>query len=66
MDDAEELGYQAGLYGKPSSDCPYVRTQGSPTRVQAIAWMKGYRRGQREREIMEDEANGDLFRSKLR
>lgn len=56
-----EQGRQAALDGLPLSSCPYRTAQGSPDRPAAFAWRKGYREG----EIEQGEADGDLFRSRL-
>lgn len=56
--DPFEEGRQAALRGEPLSSCPYSTAQGSPTRVAAFAWKKGYSQG----EI--DEADGAHFKER--
>ena len=50
-------GYSAALRGEAYSSCPYRTHQGSPTRVEGLAWRKGFQVGER------DEAEGHHFRS---
>ena len=59
---AEEQGRQAALLGVEFKANPYSVAQGSPTRVLASAWRRGFQWG----EIELDDASGDLFRGVAR
>lgn len=61
MTSPEDEGYVAGQTAVGLGANPYTLTQGSPTRVAAIAWKKGYLRGQREKEIEDQEMSEDIF-----
>lgn len=55
---AEQAGRTAALEGEPLGKNPHSMAQGSPTRVLAIAWRRGFRQG----EI--DQADGEHFKAK--
>jgi ribosome modulation factor len=57
-DDAFRAGHQAGLDGLPWSACPFKAHQGSPDRIEALAWRKGFQSAE------VDEAEGAHFKSK--
>lgn len=63
---AEKQGKERGLSGGSLDENPHKMAQGSPTRVLAIAWRRGFQEGQKIREIAEAEADGDLFRGTVR
>lgn len=60
--DAEQLGRQAARNERPISANPFSQAQGSPTRVLALAFRRGYRQG----ELEQGDADGDLFRGTAR
>lgn len=55
---AEAAGHAAAQAGEPIGKNPHSQAQGSPTRLLAIAWRRGYRQG----ELDQGDADGDLFR----
>lgn len=55
---AHDEGRAAYAAGQPINSLPYSNAQGSSTRVQAIAWLRGYREAQSEAEIAEQEVAG--------
>lgn len=61
IETVEAIGESAGRQNLGLGANPYSQAQGSGTRVFAIAWRRGYLRGRKEQEILEQEQSEDIF-----
>lgn len=61
--EARANGLRAGLAGTGIESNPYDDSRWSFELDLALDWKRGYAAGQREREIAEQEREGDIFRA---